>query len=130
MNEQADGFRVEMTTERAQEVLYESEAALRLLDQALKSSHSLDDDDYSHRMISSDMMPQIVDAATDQVMSALARIRQGRMEMHASDAAVGAQCSESGPAWSALVDIERHLVNVVRMLSPDSAATTAAFPLS
>ncbi len=133
MTQQAAECRVAMTHERAQEVLYESEAALRLLDQELKSSHGLDDDDYSRCMSSSDMMPQMVDAATNEVLSALARIRQGRLEMHAegaSDRAHSGESCESGPAWSTLVDIEQQLMNVVRMLSPDSLVPGATFPLS
>ena len=69
-----------MTSPRAQEVLYESEAALRLVDNELHGLHDVRDVRATppHPMISLADLPNILEQANTQIQNVLARLRDSR----------------------------------------------------
>lgn len=71
-----------MTSTRAQEVLYESEAALRLVDQELTGMHDVRDaTEPTARvipMLALSELPQILEQANAQILSVLSRLRESR----------------------------------------------------
>ena len=73
-----------MSNSRAQEVLYESEAALRLVDQELHDLHEMSRED--HRVNSTGLadLPQILERANAQILSVLARLRESRAALQRS----------------------------------------------
>ncbi len=73
-----------MGNERAQEVLYESEAALRLVDQGLHDLHDVHHDE--HRAISAglDDLPNILERANQQIIGVLSRLRESRAALQSS----------------------------------------------
>lgn len=73
-----------MSHQRAQEVLYESEAALRLVDQELHHLHDVRREE--HRVLSSGLqdLPHILAAANEQILGVLARLRESRAALQTS----------------------------------------------
>jgi len=71
-----------MTSNRAQEVLYESEAALRLVDRELTSRQDVRDDAEAPArvlpILSLSELPQILEQANAQILSVLSRLRESR----------------------------------------------------
>jgi chemotaxis regulatin CheY-phosphate phosphatase CheZ len=67
-----------MTGSRAHEVLYESEAALRLVDQELTSLHDVRDVAPPVPTISLAELPNILEQANAQILNVLARLRESR----------------------------------------------------
>lgn len=71
-----------MTSSRAQEVLYESEAALRLVDHELSGMHDVRDAaEPSARVVpllSLSELPQILEQANAQILNVLSRLRESR----------------------------------------------------
>ena len=67
-----------MTDSRAQEILYESEAALRLVDQGLTGLSDVRDAVEETPSISLAELPQILEQANSQILSVLARLRESR----------------------------------------------------
>ncbi len=71
-----------MTSSRAQEVLYESEAALRLVDHELTGMRDIrDDGDAPTRvfpMLALSELPQILEQANTQILNVLSRLRESR----------------------------------------------------
>jgi chemotaxis regulatin CheY-phosphate phosphatase CheZ len=67
-----------MTSSRAQEVLYESEAALRLVDQELTGLHDARDVTPAAPTISLAELPNILEQANAQILNVLARLRESR----------------------------------------------------
>lgn len=67
-----------MTSTRAKEVLYESEAALRLVDQELTGLHDVRDVTPSAPTISLAELPNILEQANAQILNVLARLRESR----------------------------------------------------
>ncbi len=67
-----------MTSTRAKEVLYESEAALRLVDQELTGLHDVRDVTPSTPTISLAELPNILEQANAQILNVLARLRESR----------------------------------------------------
>ena len=67
-----------MTSSRAQEVLYESEAALRLVDQELTGLHDVRDTTPPVPTISLAELPNILEQANAQILNVLARLRESR----------------------------------------------------
>ena len=65
-----------MPSPRAQEVLYESEAALRLVDQGLTGLHDIRD--ASGATMSLADLPNILEQANTQILNVLARLRESR----------------------------------------------------
>lgn len=65
-----------MPSPRAQEVLYESEAALRLVDQGLTGLHDVRDT--SGATMSLADLPNILEQANTQILNVLARLRESR----------------------------------------------------
>ena len=123
MKQQVTGRPSEISLERAQEVLYESEAALRLLDQELKSAHGLDDEDYFAGSLSPSVERLTIDAANAQLLAVLTRISKGRSDMTQPGSGDLAQGYDSGPAWSTLNDIEHQVTEIIRMFGLDGGTT-------
>ncbi|HEY0931744.1 MAG TPA: hypothetical protein VGE27_17605 [Gemmatimonas sp.] len=67
-----------MTSSRAHEVLYESEAALRLVDQELSGLHDVRDVSPAVPTISLADLPNILEQANAQILNVLARLRESR----------------------------------------------------
>lgn len=67
-----------MTSSRAQEVLYESEAALRLVDHELTGLHDVRDTTPAAPTISLAELPNILEQANAQILNVLARLRESR----------------------------------------------------
>jgi hypothetical protein len=71
-----------MTSSRAQEVLYESEAALRLVDHELTGMHDVRDTAEPPArvipMLSLSELPQILEQANAQILNVLSRLRESR----------------------------------------------------
>lgn len=71
-----------MTSTRAQEVLYESEAALRLVDHELTGMHDVRDAAEPPArvipMLSLSELPQILEQANAQILNVLSRLRESR----------------------------------------------------
>lgn len=67
-----------MTSSRAHEVLYESEAALRLVDQELTGLHDARDVSPVPPTISLADLPNILEQANAQILNVLARLRESR----------------------------------------------------
>jgi len=71
-----------MTSTRAQEVLYESEAALRLVDHELTGMHDVRDTAEPPArvipMLSLSELPQILEQANAQILNVLSRLRESR----------------------------------------------------
>jgi hypothetical protein len=71
-----------MTSTRAQEVLYESEAALRLVDHELTGMHDVRDTAEPPvriiPMLSLSELPQILEQANAQILNVLSRLRESR----------------------------------------------------
>lgn len=67
-----------MTTSRAQEVLYESEAALRLVDQELSGLHDPRDSSFGASTHAISDLPNILEQANAQILTVLARVRESR----------------------------------------------------
>jgi len=67
-----------MTSTRAHEVLYESEAALRLVDQELTGLHDVRDVGPTAPTISLADLPNILEQANAQILNVLARLRESR----------------------------------------------------
>lgn len=70
--------------QRAQEVLYESEAALRLVDQELSDLHSVHREE--HRAVSAGLadLPYILERANAQILGVLSRLRESRAALQSS----------------------------------------------
>ncbi|WP_411280668.1 hypothetical protein [Gemmatimonas sp.] len=77
-----------MTSTRAQEVLYESEAALRLVDHELTGMHDVRDAAEAPArvipMLSLSELPQILEQANAQILSVLSRLRESRAALQTS----------------------------------------------
>jgi len=77
-----------MTSNRAQEVLYESEAALRLVDQELTGMHDVRDAAETPArvvpMLSLSELPQILEQANAQILNVLSRLRESRATLQTS----------------------------------------------
>jgi len=77
-----------MTSTRAQEVLYESEAALRLVDKELSGMHGVLDDAATPTraipMLSLSELPQILEQANTQILSVLLRLRESRLALQSN----------------------------------------------
>ena len=77
-----------MTSTRAQEVLYESEAALRLVDHELTGMHDVRDVAEAPArvipMLSLSDLPQILEQANAQILSVLSRLRESRVALQTS----------------------------------------------
>jgi hypothetical protein len=67
-----------MTSTRAHEVLYESEAALRLVDQELTGLHDVRDVEAAAPSLSLAQLPHILEQANAQILNVLARLRESR----------------------------------------------------
>lgn len=71
-----------MTSSRAQEVLYESEAALRLVDHELTSMHdvrhAMDTPVRAIPILSLSELPQVLEQANAQILNVLSRLRESR----------------------------------------------------
>jgi small-conductance mechanosensitive channel len=67
-----------MTSSRAQEVFYESEAALRLVDQELTGIHDARDVAPTPPTLSLAELPNILEQANAQILNVLARLRESR----------------------------------------------------
>ena len=77
-----------MTSTRAQEVLYESEAALRLVDNELTGMHGVRDAAVTPTrvipMLSLSELPQILEQANTQILSVLSRLRESRVALQSN----------------------------------------------
>lgn len=73
-----------MASNRAQEVLYESEAALRLVDQELLDLHSAQHEE--HRAVTAGLadLPFILERANSQILGVLSRLRESRAALQSS----------------------------------------------
>jgi chemotaxis regulatin CheY-phosphate phosphatase CheZ len=73
-----------MSNPRAQAVLYESEAALRLVDQELHNLHELSREE--HRLGSTGLadLPDILERANAQILGVLSRLRESRAALQRS----------------------------------------------
>ena len=71
-------------SQRAQEVLYESEAALRLVDQELLDLHSVHREE--HRAVTAGLadLPYILERANAQILGVLSRLRESRAALQSS----------------------------------------------
>jgi chemotaxis regulatin CheY-phosphate phosphatase CheZ len=67
-----------MNTQRAQEVLYESEAALRLVDQELYDQHEVPRGRHNTPAGGSEELPGILVQAQEQILSVLLQLRESR----------------------------------------------------
>ena len=67
-----------MSTQRAQEVLYESEAALRLVDQELHDQHEVPRGGDGMPAAGQPEVPQILVEAQEQIMRVLLQLRASR----------------------------------------------------
>ena len=76
-----------MSNQRAQAVLYESEAALRLVDQELHDLHEMSREE--HRANSSGLaeLPGILERANSQILTVLSRLRESRAALQRSTVA-------------------------------------------
>jgi len=72
------------SSQRAQEVLYESEAALRLVDQELLDLHSVHREE--HRAVTAGLadLPYILERANAQILGVLSRLRESRAALQSS----------------------------------------------
>ena len=88
-----------MTSNRAQEVLYESEAALRLVDHELTGMHDARDAAEAEPQaaavpeLSLAELPQILEQANAQILNVLSRLRASRDLKSASNSGVVASLS-------------------------------------
>jgi len=73
-----------MSTQRAQEVLYESEAALRLVDQELYDQHEVPRGRHNTPAAGYAEVPQILVEAQEQIMSVLLQLRESRAVLQLS----------------------------------------------
>ena len=77
-----------MTSSRAQEVLYESEAALRLVDHELTGMHDVRDAAEAPAraipLLSLSELPQILEQANAQILNVLSRLRESRAALQSS----------------------------------------------
>ena len=108
-----------MSSQRAQEILYESEAALRLVDNELSRLRHGDEDD-SDAVVE---YPQLVESANEQLLAVIAQIRSsrtssaGRMRAHLS--AVADSSEET------LASIEERLMAITRLFEQSLNADAA-----
>lgn len=95
-----------MSTTRAQEILYESEAALRLVDHELDLLRTQDDELTARPRYDSAELPAIVEQASAQLIDLVSHVRAHRD-------------TTSGAPFGALLDeLEERLVEVARLLAP------------
>ena len=73
-----------MSTQRAQEVLYESEAALRLVDQELYDQHEVPRGRHNTPSGGQEEVPQILVQAQELIMSTLLQLRESRAVLQLS----------------------------------------------
>lgn len=73
-----------MSTQRAQEVLYESEAALRLVDQELYDQHEVPRGRHNTPSVAQEEIPQILVQAQEQITSVLRQLRESRTVLRIS----------------------------------------------
>ena len=107
-----------MTSYRAQEILYESEAALRLVDNELSRLRSNDQSELVSTDDESDF-PQLVQTASEQLQAVIERIRETRTSSNKrSRVHTAADSTEQ-----ALADIEERLVAVTRLFENSLAAS-------
>lgn len=91
---------------RAQEAFYESEAALRLVDQEIHELRGVTASGQRFSELSLNDLPPLLERANEQILSVLARVREQRSVAR-------------GDASSAfLVDIESRLTEVATLFDP------------
>jgi hypothetical protein len=126
-----------MTSTRAQEVLYESEAALRLVDHELNGMHDVRDAAETSALVpalpvrSHDELSQILEQATIQILDVLRLLRESRTPLRDEcdrladgldlQSIVSQQWSH---ASSVLVETESRLLDVARVLANGADDTT------
>lgn len=109
-----------MSSLRAQEILYESEAALRLVDNEL---HRLRDGDAGEPVVSGAAeFPQVVENANVQLMAVIEQIRQSRS---ASARAAAQRDGANATADDTLAHIEARLLEVTQLFESSIGADNA-----
>ena len=95
---------------RTEEVLYASEATLRLVDREMQELGHQPAADASLPLISVEDAPRVLDRANQQIMSLLSHLRHARSAQQPNHAA------------QVLVEVESRLVAVARLFNPHEDA--------
>lgn len=95
-----------MSSTRAQEILYESEAALRLVDHELDLLRTHDDELVTRSRYDSAELPAVVEQASAQLLDLVTRVRETRV------------ANSGAPTSEILDELEQRLVDVARFLAP------------
>lgn len=121
-----------MTGARAHEVLYESEAALRLVDHELTTMHDvLDLGDATGQAVPTDAqseLDQVLEQANALVLSAVAHLRESRSALH-SDTAALSDTHEIIGTRRLLDDMETRLLDVAALLDDHTPDGRQAHPV-
>lgn len=132
-----------MNNQRAQEVLYESEAALRLVDQELHDRHEVrQDENQAPQSMGLEDLPQVLERANAQIHGVLTRLRESRAALQNSkferlqlsheklrqvtSATEDAAINIIDHASALLVDLEHRLVEVSRLFDTSAPLDTTA----
>ena len=111
-----------MSSQRAQEILYESEAALRLVDNELSRLRTSDQDDLT-AVEEQQEYPQLVESANEQLQAVIAQIRRSRVTSASRLRAHVA--AEADSSEETLAEIEERLIAVTRLFESSMGADTA-----
>ena len=111
-----------MSSQRAQEILYESEAALRLVDNELSRLRTADQEDLTLAEEETEY-PQLMESANEQLLAVIAQIRRSRvMSANRLRAHVAAEADSSEET---LAEIEERLMAVTRLFESSLNADAA-----
>ena len=110
-----------MSAQRAQEILYESEAALRLVDNELSRLRTADQEELS--VGEETEYPQLVESANEQLQAIIAQIRQSRSS--SANRLRAHVAAEANSSEETLAEIEERLMAVTRLFESSLSADTA-----
>jgi hypothetical protein len=111
-----------MSSQRAQEILYESEAALRLVDNELSRLRTADQEELVVEDVEAEY-PQLVESANEQLLAIIAQIRQSRVSSASRLRAHVA--AEADSSEETLAAIEERLMAVTRLFESSMSAGAA-----
>jgi hypothetical protein len=111
-----------MSSQRAQQILYESEAALRLVDNELSRLRGADQDDVITADVETEY-PQLVESANEQLLAVIAQIRRSRMS--SANRLRAHVAAEADSSEETLAEIEERLMAVTRLFESSMSADTA-----
>jgi hypothetical protein len=109
-----------MSSERATEILYESEALLRLVDNELTRMRGGDEPD-TLTIPESTEYPQLVESANEQLLAVIEQIRSTRASLRRNDVVRRVQNEND----QTLAEIEARLLDITRLFEASMIADAA-----